>query len=660
MQRNSAKVVSAGNPVCWLGANFWSRRGGPRMWTHYDGPTISAELAVLRDHGVTLTRSFLYWPDFHPAPDQIDELLIERFRDFLDRHTQLGMECIPTFIVGHMSGENWDPAWRGERDLYSDVWLVARQAWFAGQVVGRLTDHPSIAGWLLSNEMPIYGRPPHLDQPAAAREEVAAWTQIMVDAVHAAGGRQPISTGDGCWGVEITGVDNGFSVRDIAPHVDFLGPHVYPMDTDVVRQHLTAAFVCELAGFTGLPVVLEEFGVTSAFASEENAAHYYRQVLHNTLLAGATGWIGWNNTDYDELFDQPPYSHHAFEMHFGLTRSDGTPKPALGEMKRFRDVLDRIDVAGVHRPDTRAALIVPSYVDAGYPFVEAADRTAPISTLRQAYVAAREADLPVAFAREADGLPDDAALLLAPSTKQLTAPTWRRLRELAEAGATVYVSYFSGDHSVQRGPWYADLNGLFGVQHELAYGLTEPITSDTVTITFLRDFGTVPESSALTFRVGGGTDARSFLPVRAVDATVVAVDDAGRPALLERRLGAGRVVFATYPFEYFAARSPAVNPEPAWQLYEALAEIAGIRRDAVVDDPRVLTAELVHEDGRRFVWFVSQAAQQLTAKPRLADGLVLTPLDGGEPITEVELAPYGVSVLRLEHRPHNPTERNQR
>ena len=46
---------------------------------------------------------------------------------------------------------------------------------------------------------------------------------------------------------------SGFSIRDIAPHVDFLGPHVYPMDTDVVRQHLTAAFVCELAGFTGRP-----------------------------------------------------------------------------------------------------------------------------------------------------------------------------------------------------------------------------------------------------------------------------------------------------------------------------------------------------------------------------------------------------------------------
>ena len=54
-----------------------------------------------------------------------------RFKDFLDRHTELGLTTIPTFIVGHMSGENWDPAWRNGRDLYADVWMVGRQAWFA-------------------------------------------------------------------------------------------------------------------------------------------------------------------------------------------------------------------------------------------------------------------------------------------------------------------------------------------------------------------------------------------------------------------------------------------------------------------------------------------------------------------------------------------------
>ena len=61
--------------------------------------------------------------------------------------------------------------------------------------------------------------------------------------MRAGGGTRPVSTGDGAWGVEVTGLDNGFRVRELAPLVDFLGPHVYRMETDPVRRHLGAAFM---------------------------------------------------------------------------------------------------------------------------------------------------------------------------------------------------------------------------------------------------------------------------------------------------------------------------------------------------------------------------------------------------------------------------------
>ncbi|MGW9284220.1 hypothetical protein ACWGSA_19020, partial [Streptomyces diastaticus] len=34
-------------------------------------------------------------------------------------------------------------------------------------------------------------------------------------------------TACGAWGIEVTGRDNGFSLRDTAEYVDFVGPHVY-------------------------------------------------------------------------------------------------------------------------------------------------------------------------------------------------------------------------------------------------------------------------------------------------------------------------------------------------------------------------------------------------------------------------------------------------
>jgi endo-1,4-beta-mannosidase len=640
MRRNAAKIVAGGQAVNWLGVNFWSRTGGPLMWRNYDAQTVLGELGVLREHGLTVTRSFFYWPDFMPEPDRIDEEMAARFTDFLDRHAEMGMRTVPTFVVGHMSGENWDPAWRLGRDLYSDVWMVARQAWFAGEMVRRFGAHQAVCGWLISNEMPIYGG-------EAPRETIAAWSQIMVDAVRAAGGRQPVSLGDGAWGIEISGKDTGFSVADSTRLCDFIGPHVYPVGTDQVRQHYAAAWACELATTFGRPVILEEFGVSSDFASDENAAHYYRQVLHNSLLAGATGWLGWCNSDYDDLIHQDPYRHHAFELHFGLTDSRGRPKPQLAEMKAFARVLEAADIARCERADSETALIVPSYLDTSFPFTDPRDRIYLAQTLHQAYVSARLADLAPALTRESAGVAEGARLYLLPSAKHLLSPTCYELERIAADGATVYASYSPGDNGNHPGPWFSRLNAMFGIRHELRNGLVDPIEDDQVTFTFTRDFGTITAGARLTFSVAGTAYSRAYLPVRPAGAEVIAVDSRGRPAVLLRAVGAGALVLCTYPIEHMAAATPQVNPEGTSVLYDALAAVAGVTRLVTVEDPRVATDVMVHQDGSRFAWLVSQAAEPVAVKPQLAAGLRLCALDGDTANGEVSLDPFGVSVFRL-------------
>ena len=645
MKRQSEKIVRDGQPQIWLGVNFWSRAGGPRMWRDYDADVVGEELRMMRDHGMRVTRSFFYWPDFMPTPDRLDETLIERFADFLDQHQRLGMSSIPTFIVGHMSGANWDPVWRGERSIFGDVWFVARQAWYVRELTARFAAHPAIAGWLLTNEIPIYGDWKSRGIGTINHDEVASWVQILIDAVRAGGGTQPVSVGDGSWGVEVTGADNGFRIRELAPLIDFHGPHVYRMETDPVRQNLGAAFICELLDIDRKPVVMEEFGLTSDYVSEENAAHYYRQIMHNTLLAGATGWLTWNNTDYDALFEQEPYSHHPFELHFGLVDKHGRPKAQALEVKKFGEILERIDLAHLHRADTDIALIVPSYLEAQYPFTQPDDASIVFDVSRQAYVAARAADLPVGVAREFDGLPDDCALYLLPSAKQLTAPSWAQLRLRAQAGATVFASVFVGEHKTQRGPWWPGLDETFGVRKLTRYGLVNPVVEDELTLTFVQPFGDIAEGEELVFPVGGTINSRSFLPVEAIEAEVIAVDVHGNPALLRRRSGAGSFVLGTYPFEYFAAVTPFSNPEPTWRLYSALAAEAGASQDRVrVDDPRVVVGEMTHDDGRRFVWFVSQHDSAVTVQPLLG-GDILHALSGEQITDSVRLSAYGVEIF---------------
>jgi hypothetical protein len=122
------------------------------------------ELRVLVEHGLTTTRSFFFWPDFMPERDRLDDRCVVSYQDFLDANRELGMGTVPTFLVGYVSGENFDRPWRGGRDLYTDIWLVAGQDWYVEKLTRQFAAHPAVVGWLIGNEnlrQSVYNRGGH-------------------------------------------------------------------------------------------------------------------------------------------------------------------------------------------------------------------------------------------------------------------------------------------------------------------------------------------------------------------------------------------------------------------------------------------------------------------------------------------------------------------
>ena len=160
-------------------------------------------------------------------------------------------------------------------------------------------------------------------------------------------------------------------------------------------------------------------------------------------------------------------------------------------------------------------------------------------------------------------------------------------------------------------------------------------------LTFTRQFGSLPEGTQLRFPAGAASGGRTMLPIEPDGAEVIAVDGHGRPALVVRRVGAGAMVLCTYPIEHLAAKSAGVNPDAARDLYDALARFAGVERPVTVEDPHVAADLMVHEDGTRYAWLISQAERELTVKPLLGKALRCDQ-------DTVTLAPYGVAVVRLE------------
>ncbi len=333
-------------------------------------------------------------------------------------------------------------------------------------------------------------------------------------------------------------------------------------------------------------------------------------------------------------------------MHFGLTDRSGKPKPQLAEIARFSRLLADLGETGWEPIAGEVAIVVPEHFERSLAFTTVDYRDDIRDNLLQAYIAAREADLPVSLVREADGLGETARLFLLPSTKLLMAPTAKRLVQLAEGGATVYLSYFAGSAPSQVGPWVPWLGELFGIRHHLRYGLVDPIEDDEVVFSFTEAFGDLAPGDELRFRVAGNKSSRALLPIEPAGATVVAVDGRGRPALVRRQVGDGAMVLCTYPTEHMAARAARVNPESTWRLYSALATSAGIDRPLSVRDPRVITGGLRTPAGELAV-LVNASPDQVEVSIATAGSASYRRrgAEPGEALSRLKLAPFEVEVL---------------
>ena len=608
-----------------LGVNYWSRAGATRMWERFDAEVVRRELTQLRAIGLDCARMFARVPAFMPTPPSLAPDMLERFSGFAKIAEEVGVGLLPTPLVGHMSGENYDFPGQGARSLYADPELRAWQRALVAGLADALRDLPAVLGWVLSNEMPLWAG-------AGAPADVEAWAQELIGAVRGKSDR-PVGIGDGAMAI--------FPTRTIAPHVDWLAPHVYYGDSDPLRQAWQTDLSIRSLQPLGRPVLLEEFGCSTTQAGEREQAAYWREAVACALGTGARGAVGWCFTDFDPetIGRETPYSHHAFELGFGVTRADGSEKPVCDELRAYRRVLDGLPLHRVRAVKPRCAIVRSHYLDEDYPF-SWQDREALRKTQLQAFVLASQAGLDPMVVGEGDDL-SPYSLILCPATQKLLTPTWLALAEAARAGATVYWSYLSGDHSFHQGAWCPIFETLTGLSHRLRYGCFE-LPPERVTLK-----GPFNLSVPTGIHHSPNPHPLSRLPVeQRKDAKVrtLALDGEGRPALFAHDLGRGQVLFLTYPFERYLANLPDGSSRDAHRLYRLLADEAGLDERYPTHHPDVQSRVL--EDGPDDLVLVqhrgwTDAVDDATDVPR--DAEVLLDL-GGRPDA---LAPKAVRLYRV-------------
>ncbi|HEV2037219.1 MAG TPA: hypothetical protein VGQ96_01330, partial [Candidatus Eremiobacteraceae bacterium] len=375
-----------------------------------------------------------------------------------------------------------------------------------------------------------------------------------------------VSLGDGSWDV-INGQPSGLAARALRDTIDFYGPHFYPKETDALRHSAFASFAMRMLQPFERPVLLEEFGCSSDQADDASAAAYYRTVLWSAFGAGNCGALFWNSHDFT-VTDRPPYSHHPYELHFGVIRRDGSRKPQANEVARFASFVAKHNGDAWEPEPAAVAIGRTSYYLSEFPFDWGWTKPELRDLYLQSFTTCVRAGLNAGFADLDFNLAATAKLLIVPCLQQVTTQDARCLERFVRDGGTVYLSY-GGE------PWFPDLGAFVGARPVIRYGLVDPHPSNFVQFTLARNFGHLDHGAELRFAVRGELRRRAPLECRPIDAVVVATDQYGKPALLERRIGSGCVVFMTYPLEYYALGGLDANAtDETWKLYRAVAQKA--------------------------------------------------------------------------------------
>lgn len=518
------------------------------MWTEWQPAELEADVQRMKALGINCCRFFLFMPAFMARPDGPEPLMLERLRFFLDCCEREQLYTFPTFIVGHMSGEDWGVSWCSGPDLITDNKVVVITQKYIQAVVQAVQDYRYLAGWVLTNELPNF-----VGQHSP--DAVTSWVEQMVAAIRAIDPERPICVGDGGWAPEVIGEQTGFELRRLNRYQDYVGLHYYPREMSAWRHTFTTAFRLGMAKEWGRPVVVEEFGTATTLCSEENQARYYRSVFYSALINGAEGVLSWCLNDFD-FEEKRPYSHHPFEERFGVVRVDKSLKPAAYEFGKFRVVVDSLIEEGYQRIRRPIGLFIPSYYYYRYPYLFQPEFKRWYDFYLEVFTLLKRANLDVrmifepaqdlaaggAYTHELQLSPEKLPILILPRLKLMTKRMRRQLDQYLAGGGCIYFS-FANDS------WVLDWDKLAGVTTDCKFGVPDFRTGNSIQFIMKRDFGLW--RSGETWEVPLiDTDAEcSYCPVINTTGSVLAEDREGMPVLVEQKQGPGKVLFSAYPLE---------------------------------------------------------------------------------------------------------------
>ncbi len=607
LQRDGRSIVPVGAHFVPVEGPDWPWRVGPAAFDR--------AFAAMAAAGLDTVRIDLLWAALEPAEGQFDADHLAALDEILASARRHGLLLHPTFFIGGEVGDAyWDVPWRAGRHPHRDPGLVDRQAAHVAELGRRWRDDPAILAWDLTDEPPLWLFTDTTD------DEARGWTTALAASLRSVDPTHLITIGTASQEIGV----GPFRADVVADQLDFATVHPYPTySPDLVPDSLlsrrmtqAAAFETALAAGAGRPVMLHEYGVSSAQFDPELGADYDRLLSWSSFGRGAIGFLAWCWTDAEPAAARrAPYVRQPHETQFGVTDHLGGLRPrgrVLQELAATQSVLsDDLDGLAGDGPVACSAIPVPheyvrAYDPAGFGLTDApAGHYAPaemawapqrdhlplVRGWLNAFVLAARAGASAGFARESlDDVWPVVPLVIVPAPLTSTTSSLLHVRTSfwhgAEAhfgrGGSLWLSMAADAALPEMGP-------LAGCHLADRAPANRPGT-----LRFVRPWGPFAAGDELTLPDGDGSLATRWARLAIDDGEIVALDADGGPGLVVARRGSGLVVTCAAPVELLLAARPDAHDalDRSWGLYAGLLAEAGIREPASVDHPEVTCGTL--------------------------------------------------------------------
>ncbi len=544
---------------------------------------IEEDLDRIASVGLNAIRIPIFWEYTEPAPDAFRQEFLDRSDIFMKMAADRGLLVMPWFLVGVATGMR-DISWRNGESIFSEA-MTAHAENHLRKMVRHLGRHPNILCWDICDEPEWYSQFAGHDKLPYDTERFHTWMDRMYRAIKETDPERAVTLGFG----HLFYNDYGMDVRRAARTLDMMAVTAYSphKDEDLVHGFRSTYFLgwaIRINDYAGKGVfACEAPGWTDILASENTIGLYYRGSLMSGLANGSAGVLPWVWNDFDEAIEQRwPLDKYVYEKRFGITRPDGSLKPAGRELQEFGNFIEKYPPSEWKQVAPEAGVLVPT--------IKTSELHREWEFLFHHFIFLRQAGLRVRYIWPEDLEHFDGKILFLPqsSDQPLMTKGWFELKKFVEQGGTL-VSTSANPSSL--------FNSLFGVTLE---GRIHP--ENEVIFKKCR----APISGCEDMALPGG---QCYTLVTPKQAKVMAADTEDMPLVTINQFGKGAAIFLAYSPESALKK---IHPErlaahPIHHFFRGIAQLADLQSPAICPDPRIELDVRRNSDGRLLVVLINHS-----------------------------------------------------